>query len=256
VMAEALYAGWAVRPVRRNELRAAPPVDPPLGMRAFLRFYLPLMVTPSINFLAMPLSAAAMSRMPYALESLAIWPALGGITFTFRSLGFAFNEVVVSQLDAHRPVPALRRFATLLSLAASGLLSLLALGPLGRAWFEHVSGLEPPLATLAAAAFPLMALAPALSVWQSYWQGALVHSRRTHGVTQSMVALLLATLAVLGAGIAWNGPAGIHFAAGALLAGNAGRVAVVARAPRDRARRRARRRLTRCPGRADRCRGQ
>jgi hypothetical protein len=225
VMAEAVYAGWAVRPVLRNEMREAPPVAPVLGMRAFLRFYLPLMVTPTINFLAMPLSAAAMSRMPLALESLAIWPALGGIAFTFRSMGFAFNEVVVSQLDVHRPTPALGRFAMFLSIAASGLLALLSFGPLGRVWFSRVSGLEPPLATLAAAAFPLLALTPALSVWQSYWQGALVHSRRTSGVTESMVALLLVTLVVLGAGIAWNRPAGIHFAAAALLAGNAAQAA-------------------------------
>jgi hypothetical protein len=209
-----------VGPVRRRELREAPPVTPALEMPAFLRFYLPLMVTPFINFLAMPLSAAAMSRMPLALESLAIWPALGGIAFTLRSLGFAYHEVVVARLDAHRPVPALRRFATLVSFAASGALALLALTPLGRAWFSVVSGLAPPLAALAAAALLLLVLTPALSVWQSYWQGALVHSGRTRGVTESMLALLAANALVLGAGVAWNGPAGIHFAAGALLAGN------------------------------------
>lgn len=225
VIAEAAYAGWAVRPVRRGELRAAPAVVPPLTTRAFLRFYLPLMITPSLNFLAMPLSAAAMSRMPVALESLAVWPALGGIAFTFRSMGFAFNEVVVSQLDARRPVPALRRFAIGLSLVASGLLAALSLGPLGHAWFVTVSGLQPELAALAARAFPLLAITPALSVWQSYWQGALVHSRRTQGVTESMIALLVATCVVLGAGIAWNRPAGIGFAAGGLLAGNAAQAA-------------------------------
>lgn len=225
VICEALFAGWAVRPVRRRELRAAPAVSPALTMPAFLRFYLPLMVTPSINFLAMPLSAAAMSRMPLALESLAIWPALSGIAFTLRAVGFGFNEVVVAQLDAHRPVPALRRFAVALSLAASGVLAALALTPLGRLWFSVVSGLEPALAALASAALPLLVLTPALSVWQSYWQGALVHSGRTRGVTESMLALLVATAAVLGAGLAWRGTAGAYFAAGGLLAGNVAQAA-------------------------------
>lgn len=225
VVSEALFAGWAVRPIRRRELRAAPPVVPPLGMPAFLRFYLPLMVTPSINFLALPLSAAAMSRMPLALDSLAVWPALSGIAFTLRALGFGFNEVVVAQLEARRPVPALRRFALLLSLGASGVLATLALTPLGRAWFSVVSGLEPELATLAAAALPLLALTPALSVWQSYWQGALVHSGRTRGVTESMLALLLLTSVVLGVGLAWGRPPGVFFAAGALLAGNTAQAA-------------------------------
>lgn len=225
VMAEAAFAGWAVREVRRGPLRHAPIVSPALDLAAFMRFYLPLMVTPTLNFLAMPLAAAAMSRMPRALESLASWPALGGIAFTLRSLGFAYNEVVVARLDAHRPVPALRRFAVLVSLGASGLLAVLAFSPLGHTWFTAVSGLEPPLAALAAAALPLLALTPALSVWQSYWQGALVHSRRTGGVTESMVALLAATALVLAIGIAWQGPAGLNFAAGALLAGNAAQAA-------------------------------
>jgi len=225
VVAEALFAAAAVRPLRRRELREAPPASPPLTMRAFLRFYLPLMVTPSINFLAMPLSAAAMSRMPLALESLAAWPALSGIAFTLRATGFAYNEVVVAQLDAPRPVPALRRFAMALSIAASGVLAILAVTPLGGMWFSVVSGLEPALAALATAALPLLALTPALSVWQSYWQGALVHSGRTRGVTESMLALLAATALVLWAGVAWNRPAGIHFAAGALLAGNAAQAA-------------------------------
>lgn len=225
VVGEAFFAGWAVRPVRRRELRQAPPVSPALTMPAFLRFYVPLMVTPSINFLAMPLSAAAMSRMPLALESLAAWPALSGIAFTLRAIGFAFNEVVVAQLDAHRPVPALRRFAVALSIAASGALALLAVTPLGGGWFSTVSGLEPVLAALAATALPLLALTPALSVWQSYWQGALVHSGRTRGVTESMLALLATTGLVLWAGVSWNRPAGIYFAAGALLAGNAAQAA-------------------------------
>lgn len=225
VIAEAVFAGWAVRPVRARELRAAAPVTPALTLPAFLRFYLPLMVTPSINFLAMPLSAAAMSRMPLALESLASWPALSGIAFTLRAIGFAFNEVVVAQLDAHRPAPALRRFAVALSIGASGVLALLACTPLGGLWFSAVSGLEPALAALAAAALPLLALTPALSVWQSYWQGALVHSGRTRGVTESMVALLIVTVLVLWAGVAWNRPAGLYFAAGALLAGNAAQAA-------------------------------
>lgn len=225
VVAEAIFAGWAVRTIRARDLRAAPPMDPPLTMPAFLRFYVPLMITPTLNFLAMPLSAAAVSRMPLALESLAAWPALSGIAFTLRALGFGFNEVVVAQLDARRPVPALRRFAGVASLAASGVLALLAFTPLGGLWFSAVSGLEPPLAALAAAALPLLVPTPALSFWQSYWQGAQVHSGRTRGVTESMLALLAATGLVLWAGLAWHGSAGIHFAAGALLAGNAAQAA-------------------------------
>lgn len=228
VVAEAVYAGIAVRPVRRGALRAAPAVEPALTMRAFLRFYAPLSLTPLINFLAMPMAAAAMSRMPRAIDSLAVWPALSGIAFTLRSTGFAFNEVVVSQLEAYRPVPALRRFALLLSLATSGALVAIAVTPLGRAWFATVSGLPPSLATLAATGLVILALTPATSAWQSWWQGTLVHSRRTRGVTESVVVLIAVTALALGLGIAWQGPPGVWFAALGLLAGNLAQTAWLA----------------------------
>src|SRR5439155_22157250 len=90
VIAEAVFAGVAVRPVCRGPLAAAPASVPPLTMRAFVRFYTPLALTPLLNFISLPLAAAAMSRMPNALESLAVWPVLSGSTFTLRSIGFAY----------------------------------------------------------------------------------------------------------------------------------------------------------------------
>src|SRR5689334_19135102 len=64
VVAEAVFAGLAVRPVRRGALAAAAAVEPPLTMGAFVHFYTPLLLTPLLNFISMPLAAAAMSRMP------------------------------------------------------------------------------------------------------------------------------------------------------------------------------------------------
>jgi hypothetical protein len=220
VIAEAVVAGWAVRPVLAREMPDRHDGEP-LTPRRFLEFYLPLSVTPLINFLAMPLSAAGMSRMPLALESLAIWPVLSGVTFTMRSLGFAYNEVVVSLLDRPRPVRALRRFATVLAAAVTGVLLVAAATPLGVVGFGRVSGLPPDLARLAAQALWLMVPLPAMSVWQSWWQGALVHSRRTRGVTESVIALLLATIGVLAFGVGWSGAPGVFLAALGLTLGNA-----------------------------------
>lgn len=228
VTAEALYAGWAVRPVLRGALRSAPAVTPALTNAAFLRFYLPLAATPFINFLAMPMASAAMSRMPLTIESLAVWPVLSGITFTLRSLGFAYNEVVVAKLDAWRPVPALRRFGLLLGLGSSAVLAVGVATPLGGYWFGTVSGLTPPLAALATTALWLMIPLPALSAWQSWYQGALVHSRNTRGVTESVLVLLVATALVLAAGVARQPVPGIYFASLALVAGNVAQAAWLA----------------------------
>jgi len=232
VVAEAIYAGWAVRPVVAREMPAIA-AGSPLTWRAFLHFYLPLSATPLIGFLAMPLSAAGMSRMPLALESLAIWPVLSGVTFTLRSLGFAFNEVVVSQLDHRFAVRTLRRFAVVLSAASSGVLLLAAATPLGVLWFGRVSALPADLAGLAARALWIMVPLPALAVWQSWWQGTLVHSRRTRGVTESVVVLLAATLLPLAIGVAFHAAPGILFAAAAFTVGNGAQAAWLVRRSRS-----------------------
>ena len=76
VVAEAIYIGLVAHPVLRDRVFTAPVHEPPLTTERFLRFYAPLMVTPIFLFFAMPLITAAMSRMPMALDSLAVWPVL------------------------------------------------------------------------------------------------------------------------------------------------------------------------------------
>ena len=228
VIAEALFAHVAVRPVREGALAAAPPFEPRLTMARFIRFYTPLSLTPLLNFIAMPLAAAAMSRMPRALESLATWPVLSGSTFTVRSLGFAYNEVVVALLDRPQPGPALRRFATGLSVIVSLVLLAGAVTPLGRAWFEQGAGLPSGLAALACVALIWLVPMGAVSVWQSYHQGILVHDHRTRAITESMLALLAGTGAVLFVGVHWDSITGLHFAALGLTVGGLAQIAWLA----------------------------
>jgi len=234
VVAEGIFAGFAVRPVLRGPLAGAVSDDgvaspPPLTMARFLRFYAPLSVTPLLNFIAMPLSAAAMSRMPNALESLATWPVLSGTTFTVRSPGFAYNEVVVSLMDRGRPVPALRRFAW--GLSAVGVLVLLAMAatPLGGLWFERAAALPSGLALMARQSLWFLVPMGAASVWQSYHQGMLVHAHRTRAITESMLVLLAAHVTVLGIGVAWHSVPGLAFAALGLTAGGLAQIAWLAR---------------------------
>lgn len=95
VVAEALYAGLRVRPVLRE--RVFPnALGEPLTRARFARFYLPLALTPLLTLVIQPIGALAMSRMPRALPSLAAWPGVYGLAFLLRSLGLAYNEVVVA----------------------------------------------------------------------------------------------------------------------------------------------------------------
>jgi hypothetical protein len=221
VVAEALYAAVAVRPWLRDHVRRAPPPAEPLTAARFWRFYLPLLVMPLIQFLLMPLMSAAMSRMPEAIPSLAVWPVLGGMVFALRSLGFALNEVVVAQLEAPHPVPALRRFTSALALATSAALLLAAATPLGAVWLGGVSALPPGLAALGGAALWLAWPMPALSTVHSWYQGALLHAHRTRGITESVAVMIVVSASVLAAGIAWQRAAGLHVACVAMVAGAA-----------------------------------
>lgn len=225
VVAEAVFARIAVMPVRRGPLAEAAVSSPPLAMGAFLKFYTPLMLTPLLNFIGMPLAASAMSRMPQALESLAVWPVLSGATFTLRSVGFAYNEVVVALLDRARPIPALRRFAWILGSITSGLLLVGALTPLGYAWFHRGAALPDGLAMMAWRALIVLVPLGAVAVWQSLHQGALVHAHRTRVITESMAVLLVATTTVLGIGLAWRSVPGLPVAAAGLAAGGLAQVA-------------------------------
>lgn len=220
VVAEAIFAGFCARPIVRGPLREAPEVTPMLTRKRFLDFYIPLMLSPLIVFLATPITSAAISRMPHALESLAVWPALTGIVFTLRSTGFALNEVVVAMLDRPGARPALERFTRTLALTTSGVLLLLAATPLGRAWFTHVAGLPPNLVALATLGVILAVPMPALSTAQSLWQGALVHAHRTRGVTESVGVFLLVAVIVLGLGIAIGRVTGLYVGLAAFVLGN------------------------------------
>lgn len=232
VVAEACYAGIAVRPLLAGAVRAAVPAGEPLTMARFLRFYVPLSLTPLFLFVTMPLAAAAMGRMPQPLESLAAWPALNGLVLTVRSTGFALNEVVVSLLDRPGAGPVLARFARRLGVATSALLLVLAATPLGAAWFERVAGLSAPLVALAAVSLWIALPIPGATALQSLHQGAIVHGRATRHVTESVAILLGMTAVVLVAGIAWGGSAGLFVAMAGASLGNLAQLAWLARRSR------------------------
>ncbi len=219
VTIEAVFVGFAVRPALKHDLPDVDPRAKRLDIPRFLRFYVPLAMTPLLGLLALPIGSAAISRMPHALESLAVWPVINGLTFTLRSLGFAFNEVVVSRLAGPRTVAPLFRFAGILAAATSMVLAIVAATPLSGFWFRTVSALSGDLAALAGNALWIPIIAPALSVFQSWYQGILVSTHRTRGITEAVALYLLVAGAVYGAGIAWSGGPGLYFGLGGMVAG-------------------------------------
>lgn len=191
VIADAVYTGIVVQPVLRDKLRPAPLVSPVLTWSTFINFYWPLALTSLLNLIVTPLGSAAVSRMPDALNSLAVWPVLTGFLFMWRSMGFAYSEVVVANLDEPGSFFALRRFTSYLILFAVVGLTFVAITPLADFWFVTVSGLDAELATLAGVGLFITLLWPVISILRNTFQAVLVSGRKTRAVTEAVVIFFL-----------------------------------------------------------------
>jgi hypothetical protein len=209
VTSEAIYAWVVSRPVVRGPLRAAPPADPPLTMKSFASFYIPLVLMAFIQLLATPVVSAALSRMPQALESLAVWSPLSGLVFMMRGLGTAYNEVVVALLDEREAHPRLKAFANgLMGFSTLVLLAFVAT-PLAGFWFSQAAALPADLSRLAVGGMWLALPLPAMTVLQSWFQGHLLHGRRTNGISQAVVVYFIVSSITLGGGVLWGQMTGL-----------------------------------------------
>jgi hypothetical protein len=187
-------------------------IKPVLTMKAFLKFYFPLVLTSLLTLLVQPIGSAALSRMPIALASLAVWPVLSGLTFMFRSIGVAYNEVVVALLEEPLSTQRLRRFTIYLTGATTLVIMLVALTPLSRLWFQVISGLEPSLAGMAVIGLAIGIPTAGLSVLQSWFQGLLLHGSRTRAITEAVVLFLVSCSALLWIGVTWGQYTGLFWA--------------------------------------------
>jgi hypothetical protein len=210
VISEAIYAGIIAHPVIKYELKPSVPIQPPLTLRAFFVFYLPLVLTSLLSLLVQPIGAAALSRMPNAIESLATWSVVSGLIFMLRSFGIAFNEVVVALMDEFQSAKKLWSFAIKVILITSGIWLLIMATPLSRFWFKTISALPENLALLAQLGIWISLPMPALAVLQSWYQGAILHSHKTRGITEAVLIYLFVNIAILTLGVLWGKATGLY----------------------------------------------
>ncbi|NKB82163.1 MAG: hypothetical protein GKS05_09810 [Nitrospirales bacterium] len=219
VIAEAILINRFVQPILRQMPHTALPQHTPLTIKTLTQFYAPLALTPMLNLMVLPLASAALSRMPMAVESLAVLPVLMGLSFTIRSMGLAFHEVVLTYLDQPDVIPSLQQFARFLAIGTSSLLFTITATPLSHIWFSTVAGLSPPLTTLGENALWLVVFLPALTVMESWYQGLLVHSHMTRAVTKSVFVYLVVTTSVLLTGVVSGLSPGLYVSVSATFLG-------------------------------------
>ncbi|HEY5529776.1 MAG TPA: hypothetical protein VIL51_10055, partial [Thermoleophilia bacterium] len=79
----------------------------------------------------------------------------------------------------------------------------------------------PPLPSMARTALWFLLPMPALAVAQSYFQGVILHSRRTRSITESVLIFLGVTTAFLVIAVVWGTVPGLYVTVGAFTTGEA-----------------------------------
>jgi hypothetical protein len=216
-LASRLMAHGAVRSLMAGDHEGA---DESVGYAEIIRFYIPLALTTVLALGVHPLVTFFVGHGRLALESLAVLPVVNSLVFVFRSLGLAYQEVGIALMGKNgEGFFALRRFAWILATVVAGGLGLIAWTPLGRIWFETISGLSPELAGFALVPSRILVLVPGLAVILSFQRAVLVHAKRTMPVTVATMVEVGGIVAVLVLGVFVFDAVGIVAAATALLAG-------------------------------------
>jgi hypothetical protein len=190
---------------------------------ALTRFYYPLALTTLLSLGIHPVVTFFVGNSRMSLESLAVLPVIGALVFIFRSLGLAYQEVVIALVgDEHEGYPALRRFGVLLGLGVAVGLSLIAWTPLAGIWFRGVSGLTEELAVFAQIPTRILAVIPGLTALLSFQRAIMVVRSTTNRITWATIIEVVGTVVVMWVAISFFNIVGAIAAASALLIGRIG----------------------------------
>jgi len=197
-----LVEAAVVRYLANSEVRylnsADAPAGTPLTYRDIWKFYLPLAWTSVVGLAAHPMVTFFMGHALASLESLAVLPVINALTFIFRALGLAYQEVVIAILGRSASNRgAVMRFAASLGLATSLGLAIIVATPLSKLWFQTLSGLDADLYQFALLPACILIPLPALSVFLSLQRGVLMHSRNTRPITWATVAEIASIASIL-----------------------------------------------------------
>ncbi|MCE5209532.1 MAG: hypothetical protein LLG42_14635 [Chloroflexi bacterium] len=211
---EAIFSGLRVRRIVQDDVKSVP-VSDPFSWREFAAFYAPLVLTSLLQFLGNPIGSAALSRMPNAIDSLATWGVILNLVFLLRSIGMGYNEVVVALISEKGSFMNLKNFSHMLTAFLTIVVLVIFLTPISRLWFEQVTGLSGELSELARSSLVYVLAVPPLSVYQSWFQGSILYSRKTKSITESVILYLVVFVFVLIAGVIWGKATGLYVGAAA-----------------------------------------
>jgi hypothetical protein len=190
---------------------------------ALTRFYYPLALTTLLSLGIHPVVTFFVGNSRMSLESLAVLPVIGSLVFIFRSVGLAYQEVVIALIgDGQEGYVPLRTFGIFLSLGVAVGLSLIAWTPLAGVWFRDISGLTDELAAFALAPTRILGVIPGLTALLSFQRAVLVIRTTTNRITWATIIEVVGVVAVMWISISFFNAIGAVAAAAALLIGRVG----------------------------------
>ena len=218
VIAEALFASWAVQPILRNELGVDSPAakGDPLTYSELFWFHLPLAATSALTLMVQPLVAFSLARLENPTESLAAWPLVFQVMLMTRAAAFALPEVVIAMSAGEPTFAPLRRFAFTLSAALSLFMLAFIATPLMNFYLGTVQNAPEIVIGIARGGLSLMLLFPGLTTLIFWLRGLLTYSRATKAINAGMAVNLTVTAVILFTGL-WLRLPGLETAAVALV---------------------------------------
>ena len=203
VVAEAVFATWAVRPLFKAELSVeAPPVEgEALTYRDLFWFHLPLASTAVLTLTAQPLVTSSLARLDNPTQALAAWPVLFQLMLLARAAALALPEVVIALTKGQHTFAPIRRFVLLLGSGLTVLMVLFTFSPVADFYFFRVQDMRLEVGELAQSTLMLFLLFPALAAATSWLRGLLIVQRVTKAVNVGMMANLTMTVVILGIGL-------------------------------------------------------
>ncbi|MBK7895232.1 MAG: hypothetical protein IPJ90_10210 [Anaerolineaceae bacterium] len=216
VIAEAIYATVAVRPLLQNQLSpTGHQEETALSYRDLLAFHLPLAGTAVMVLLVQPLVTFSLARLDRPTESLAAWPVIFQIMLMARAAALALPEAVIALTKGAHTFQPIRRFSLTLAAIVATAVTLFTFSPLAHFYLFNVQDMTSEVGTLAQSSLIYFLFFPALTVLGMWLRGLLINGRKTTAVNVAMIVNMAVTVLVLGTGLVNQWP-GLPTAAAAL----------------------------------------
>lgn len=217
VISESVAAYLFARPVVSRSL-SGKTAGGTLSQAAIFRFHAPLATTTLLALLAMPLTAAALARLPHRDETLAALPVAFMLLLVIRGFGLSLQEIAVAHYSDPDTRPALVRLGWIVGLVSSAVTVVVALSPLLDLYARRVIGVPPHLMGAIREGVLWGGALPLLTALASLARGRLMAERQTIRVYRGMLVGLFVQALGLGWGV-WSQEAGMICASTAFTAG-------------------------------------